>query len=185
MTDYFSLFNLPRRPLIDSGKLNDAFARRSAENQAMQRGEALVLNEAFRVLSDPVSRLDHLLGLESMDLRNRAISSEVELWFGKVAEILHRFDEIHYQFTQESIHLLRAAKFQLLQESLGVVEEFSAGLESLRESLNQELSEIDEGWPDNRPEALPRLGQLALDLKFAEKWINELKERKLRFDELH
>jgi hypothetical protein len=120
-----------------------------------------------------------------MDLRNRAISSEVELWFGKVAEILHRFDEIHYQFTQESIHLLRAAKFQLLQESLGVVEEVSVGLESLRESLNQELSEIDEGWPDNRPEALPRLGQLALDLKFAEKWINELKERKLRFDELH
>jgi hypothetical protein len=185
MTDYFSLFDLPRRPLIDSRKLNDAFARRSAENQAMRQGEALVLNEAFRVLSDTVSRLDHLLALESVDFRHRAISSEVEQWFVKVAEILHRFDEIHYQFTQESIHLLRAAKFQLLHENLVVVEELSAGLESLRESLNRELSEIDEGWPDNRPEALLRLGQLALDLKFAEKWVSELKERKLRFDELH
>jgi hypothetical protein len=185
MTDYFLLFNLPRRPLIDSGKLNDAFARRSARDQAARQGEAFVLNEAFRVLSDTVSRLDHLLALESVNLRDRAISPEVEQWFGKVAEILHRFDEIHYQLTQESVHLLRAAKLQLLQEDLAVVEEFSAALESLRESLRQELGEIDEAWPNNRAEALPRLAQLALDLKFAEKWIKELKERKLRFDELH
>jgi hypothetical protein len=184
MTDYFSLFNLPRKPLIDSDKLADAFSRRSAGNRATRQGEAVVLNEAFRVLSDTVSRLEHLLALEAVNLRDRAIRLEVEQWFGKVAEILHRFDEIHYQITQESLHLLRAAKFQLLQENLALVEEFSAGLESLHESLSLELREIDEGWPDNRPEALPRLGQLALDLKFAEKWINELKERKLRFDEL-
>jgi hypothetical protein len=185
MTDYFSQFNLPRRPLIDSGKLDDTFARRSAGNQAGGQGAAVALNEAFRVLSDTVSRLDHLLALESANLRDRAISPEVEQWFGRVAEILHRFDEIHYQFTQESLHLLRAAKLQLLQENLAVAEEASVGLENLRESLKQELREIDEGWPDNRAEVLPRLGQLALDLKFAEKWINELKERKLRFDELH
>jgi hypothetical protein len=185
MTDYFSLFNLPRRPLIDLVKLNDGFARRSAENHAARRDEAVVLNGAFRVLSDTVSRLDHLLALEAVNLHDRAISPEVGQWFGKVAEILHRFDEIHYQFTQESLHLLRAAKLRLLQADLAVVEECSAGLESLRESLEQWLREIDEGWPDNRAEALPHLGQLALDLKFVEKWINELKERKLRFDELH
>ncbi|HET9378192.1 MAG TPA: hypothetical protein VFO40_24705 [Chthoniobacterales bacterium] len=184
MTDYFSLFNLPRRPLIDLAKLSDAFARRSAENHATRREEAVLLNEAFRILSDTVSRLEHLLALEPVDLRDRAISPAVEQWFGKVAEILHRFDEVHYQFTQESLHLLRAAKLQLLQEDLAVVEECSAGLASLRESLEQELREIDEGWPNNRAEALLRLGQLALDLKFVEKWANELKERKLRFEEL-
>jgi hypothetical protein len=185
MTDYFSLFNLPRRPLIDLAKLNDAFARRSAENHAAQRKEAFVLNEAFRVLSDTVSRLDHLLALESVNLSDRAISPEVEQWFGKVAEILHRFDESYYQFTQESLHLLRAAKLQSLQEDLAVVEECSASLASLHESFEQEFRKIDEGWPNNRAEALLRLGQLALDLKFMEKWIKELKERKLRFDELH
>jgi hypothetical protein len=184
MIDYFSLFSLPRRPLIDLVKLNDAFARRSAEDHAAQRDEGVLLNEAFRVLSDTGSRLDHLLALEPVNLRDRAISQEVEQWFGKVAEILHRFDEIYYQFAQESLHLLRAAKLQLLQEQLAMVEECSAGLESLRESLEIELRAIDEGWPDNRAEALFRLGQLAVDLKFVEKWINELKERKLRFDEL-
>jgi hypothetical protein len=94
MTDYFSLLNLPRRPLLDSGKLNDAFARKNAGNQAAKRGEAVVLNEAFRILSDTVSRLDHLLVLESASLQDRVISPEVEQWFGKVAETLHRFDEI-------------------------------------------------------------------------------------------
>ena len=184
MTDYFSLFDLPRRPLLDAGKLNDGFARKNAGNQAAKRGEAVVLNEAFRVLSDTVSRLEHLLVLESMSLRGRVISPEVEQWFGKVAEALHRFDEVYYQLAQESLHLLRAAKLQLLQENLAVGEELSVSLEGLRDSLEQRLRQIDERWPDNRAEALPRLGQLTLDLRFAQKWINELKERKLRFDEL-
>jgi hypothetical protein len=184
MTDYFSLFDLPRRPLLDSGKLNDGFARKNAGDQAAKRGEAVVLNEAFRVLSDTVSRLEHLLALELVSLRGRVISPEVEQWFGKVAEALHRFDAVYYQLAQESLHLLKAAKLQLLQENLAVVEGLSAGLEDLRDSLEQRLRQIDERWPDNRAEALPRLGQLTLDLRFAQKWINELKERKLRFDEL-
>jgi hypothetical protein len=184
MTDYFSLFDLPRRPLLDSGELNDAFARRNAGNEAAKRGEAVVLNEAFRVLSDPVSRLEHLLALESVSLRGRVISPEVEKWFGKVAEALHRFDEVYYQLARESLHLLRAAKLQLLQENLVVNEELFASLEGLRDSLGHRLRQIDEGWPDKRAEVLPRLGQLTLDLRFVQKWINELKERRLRFNEL-
>jgi hypothetical protein len=86
---------------------------------------------------------------------------------------------------QESLHLLRAARLQSLREQLASVEELAAGLEGLRDSLEQQLRQIDDGWPDNRAEVLPHLGQLTLDLRFAQKWIDELKERKLRFDELH
>jgi hypothetical protein len=185
MTDYFLLFDLPRRPLIDLGKLNEAFVRRNTGNQAAKLGEAVVLNEAFRVLSDPVGRLDHLLALESVNLRDRVISTDVEQWFGKVAEVLHRFDTVYYQFTQESLRLLRAAKLQSLQENLVAVEELSVELGRLRESLEQQLREIDGGWMNNRAEGLPRLAQLALNLRFVQKWITALKERRLRFDELH
>lgn len=184
MTDFFLLFDLPRRPLIDLEKLNEAFARRNASNRSEKQSDPVLLNEAFRVLADTVSRLDHLLALESANLRDRAIGPEVEQWFGQVAEILQRFDEIYYQLTQESLHLLRAAKLQLLQENLAGAEELSAGLNSLRESLMQQLQDIDDGWPNNRSEALPRLAQVTLDLTFTQKWINELRERKLRFDEL-
>jgi hypothetical protein len=184
VTDFFSLFDLPRRPLIDLDNLNQAFARKNAGDQLGKPSDPVVLNEAFRVLADPVSRLDHLLALESANLRDRAIGPEVEQWFGRVAQNLHRFDEIYDQLAQESLRLLKATKLQLLQENLAGAEELSSGLNSLRESLTQELQEIDAGWPNNQSEALPRLAQLALDLTFAEKWLNELKERKLRFDEL-
>ncbi|HZC36855.1 MAG TPA: hypothetical protein VE242_14625 [Chthoniobacterales bacterium] len=184
MIDFFLLFDLPRRPLIDLDKLNEAFAQKNAGNQLGKPSDPVVLNEAFRVLTGTGSRLDHLLALESANLRDRAIGPELEQWFGRVARVLHRFDEIYYQLAQESLHLLRAAKLQLLQENLEEAEEISRGLNSLRESLMRELQEIDDGWPKNRPEALPHLAQLALNLTFTEKWLNELKERKLRFDEL-
>src|SRR5258708_24202905 len=157
MIDYFLLLDRPRRPLIDLGKLNEAFVRRNTGNQAAKLGEAVVLNEAFRVLSDPVGRLDHLLALESVNLRDRVISTDVEQWFGKVAEVLHRFDTVYYQFTQESLRLLRAAKLQSLQENLVAVEELSVELGRLRESLEQQLREIDGALathPDQQPPPL-------------------------------
>jgi hypothetical protein len=184
MIDFFLLFDVPRRPLIDLSELNETFARKNDGGETKRQGDPVVLNEAFRVLSDTVSRLDHLLTLESADLHDRVISPEVEKWFGKVAEILHRFDETYYQLTQETLNLLRAAKLQLLQQNLATIEELSLELSSLHESLLQQLREINDGWPANRLEALPRLAELALNLRFTEKWINELRERKLRFDEL-
>jgi hypothetical protein len=183
MTDYFLLFDLPRRPRIDLDKLKEAYVRRTARHQE-KKDDPVVLNEAFRILADPVSRLGHLLALESASLHDRVISPEVERWFGRMAETVHRFDQTYYQLTQESLHLLRAVKLQSMQESLAVIEELTAGLSGLHESLLQQLREIDEGWPNNRSEAIPRLAQLALDLTFTQKWSDELRERKLRFDEL-
>lgn len=183
MTDYFLLFDLPRRPRIDLDKLKEAYVRRTARHQE-EKDDPVVLNEAFRILADPVSRLGHLLALESASLHDRVISPEVERWFGRMAETVHRFDQTYYQLTQESLHLLRAVKLQSMQESLAVIEELTAGLSGLHESLLQQLREIDEGWPNNRSEAIPRLAQLALDLTFTQKWSDELRERKLRFDEL-
>jgi hypothetical protein len=183
MTDYFLLFDLPRRPRIDLDKLKEAYARKSARHTE-EKDDPVVLNEAFRILADPASRLDHLLVLESPNLRDRVVSPEVERWFGKVAESVHRFDQTYYQLTQESLHLLRAVKLQSMQESLAIIEELTVGLSGLHESLLQQLGEIDEGWPNNRSEALPHLAQLALDLTFTQKWTNELRERKVRFDEL-
>ena len=182
MTDFFLLFDLPRRPLVDLNKLNETYARMNTAGQAERSEDPATLNEAFRVLANPVSRLDHLLALESADLRNRVISAEVERWFGKVADVVHRFDELSYQVAQESLHLLRATKLQMLQENLATVDELRTQLNSMQESLLDELREIDSSWQENRP--LQRLGQAALDLRFTQKWINELNERKLRFNEL-
>ena len=182
MTDFFLLFDLPRRPLVDLEKLKEAYARKSAARQSERTEDSATLNEAFRVLTNPVSRLDHLLSLEAADLSDRVIDAEVEQWFGKVADVVHRFDDLYYQVAQESLHLLRATKLHLLQENLTRAGEIMAQLSKIREALLDELQDLDAGWQENRP--LQRLAQLALDLRFTQKWIDELNERRLRFDEL-
>jgi hypothetical protein len=182
MTDFFSLFGLTRRPLVDLDKLNETYARKNAAGPTEKSENSVTLNEAFRILANPVSRLDHLLALESADLRDRVISPEVERWFGKVADVVHRFDDLYHQVGQESVHLLRATKLQMLQENLATGDEVMTQLNSVRESLLDELREIDSDWQENQP--LPRLAQVAIDLRFTQKWIDELNERKLRFNEL-
>jgi hypothetical protein len=184
MTDFFLLFGLPRRPAIDLEDLKLAFARRNSERRAEKPDDQVVLNEAYRILADPVTRLDHLLSLESAKPTDLLVSGEVEEWFEKVAEVLHRFDQTYYQLTQESLHLLRAAKLHSLRESLLTIQELAGGLGELHQSLLGEVDNISAAWPSNRSNALPRLAQLCLDLKFTQKWLSELRERQLRFDEL-
>ena len=63
MTDYFALFGEARRPWLDPAELKEkyfAFSRTAAPSAE--------LNEAFRVLSDPKLRLQHLLTLEGVEL---------------------------------------------------------------------------------------------------------------------
>jgi hypothetical protein len=184
MTDFFLLFGLLRRPAIDLEDLKKAFARQNSAKEIGKTADQAVLNEAYRVLADPVSRLDHLLSLESVKPRDLVVSGEVEGWFERVAEVLHRFDQVHCQLTQESLHLLRAAKLDSLRENLLTIEEVADGLGEVHRSLLEQVDEISADWPGNRSDALPRLVQLALDLKFTQKWLSELRERQLRFDEL-
>jgi hypothetical protein len=184
MNDFFSLFGLPRRPVIDLEELKEAFARKNSEKKFEKSDNQVVLNEAFRILADPVSRLDHLLALESAKSTECVISGEVEEWFGKVAEPLHRFDQIYYQLAQESVHFLRVAKLQSLRESLATIEELADGLGALHQSILGEIDELNAHWPGSRSDALPRLAQLGSDLRFTQKWMNALRERQLRFDEL-
>src|SRR5262252_2870818 len=76
MTDYFSVFDLPRKLRIDLPALQQRFYARSrryhpdfhqaasdAEQAATLERSALV-NRAYRALRDPVARLEYLIALE-------------------------------------------------------------------------------------------------------------------------
>ena len=68
MTDYFALFALSRRPWLDLEKLEEKYrelARETHPDQSTQRSSDFAeVNEAYRTLRDPKSRLQHLLTLE-------------------------------------------------------------------------------------------------------------------------
>ncbi|MDQ1469874.1 MAG: molecular chaperone HscB [Bryobacterales bacterium] len=78
-TDYFEFFELPRQLVLDPKDLEkrfyalsrqlhpDLFSRKSSREQEYSLESAAVLNDAYRVLKDPIARALYVLKLEGFD----------------------------------------------------------------------------------------------------------------------
>jgi molecular chaperone HscB len=78
-TDYFEFFELPRQLALDSRDLEkrfyslsrqlhpDLFSRKSAREQGYSLESTAILNDAYRVLKDPIARALYVLKLEGFD----------------------------------------------------------------------------------------------------------------------
>src|SRR5580704_13162080 len=82
--DYFSFFELPRKLALDvvalekrfyalSRRLHpDRFASKPVAEQEAALAESSLLNDAYRTLKDPISRTQHLLTLEGIELEEQS-----------------------------------------------------------------------------------------------------------------
>ena len=77
MIDFFAVFGLQPRPVIDVALLSDLYASKSKTSHLNRAadGDFATLNEAFRTLSDPVSRVWHLLALLGNDAQSMTASA--------------------------------------------------------------------------------------------------------------
>jgi hypothetical protein len=184
MINFFAVFGLQARPVIDVGVLSDLFANKSKtlHPDRAAGGDFATLNEAFRVLADPASRVWHLLAL-SGEPRSSAPSAKINAWFSPVANSLQHFDRILPVISQETSSLLRAIKIREGQPAEAELERLSERLNQEREALLQAMAQIDARWPDNMPADRSSLAQIACDLRFVEKWLAQIAERRLRFQE--
>lgn len=78
--DYFTFFGLPRKLVVDTADLQtrfhslsrqyhpDRFARRPAPEQQFALDATALLNDAYRILRDPVRRAEYLLSQEGFDI---------------------------------------------------------------------------------------------------------------------
>ena len=76
MTDYFTVFGLPRKLVVDASALQRRFYELSrehhpdfhqgaaAERQAEALAQSAAVNRAYRALRDPLSRVEYLIALE-------------------------------------------------------------------------------------------------------------------------
>jgi len=76
VTDYFTVFGLPRKLTVDASALQRRFYELSrehhpdfhqgaaAERQAEALAQSAVVNRAYRALRDPLSRVEYLIALE-------------------------------------------------------------------------------------------------------------------------
>lgn len=184
MIDYFAVFGLERRPLIDLESLRERYFRKSEQASRGSQGDLATINEAFRTLSSPASRLDYLLRLEFGELPARQINPAFGALFGQLANAVAGFDRVLSQIASQTSPLLRALHIQntaSLQEDLATL---SAALSQQRTSLMDRLNALNAKWPDHASETRDALGQIALDLTFIDRWEQQINERRLRLEEL-
>jgi DnaJ-domain-containing protein 1 len=182
MIDFFAVFGLEPRPVVDVAVLSDLFASKSKTTHPDRAadGDFATLNEAFRTLSDPASRIWHLLALSGDEPKLKAASAEVSAWFGPVANGLQRFDRILQPLSQETSTLLRALKIRESQSILADLDKLFERLTRQKEGLLQAIAQIDATWSGASEADRGALAQIACDLRFVEKWLAQIAERRLR-----
>ncbi len=136
--DYFEVFEMPRKLWIEMGGLDktflelswklhpDKFVNASAEEQELSLKRSSELNDAYRVLREPVARVEYLLGLEGM-------RKEGEQKQQAPPELLEEVFELN-----ESLDELREAK-----ASGGNLASLKSRLESAQKNFQEELGEVD------------------------------------------
>jgi molecular chaperone HscB len=138
MGDHFSLFGLPRKLWIEMSALEkkflelswklhpDKFVNASAQEQELSLKSSSRLNDAYRVLRDPVARVEYLLELEGM-------RKEGEHKQQAPPELLEEVFELN-----ESLDELRDAK-----ASGGDLASLKSRLESEEKNFQEKLSQVD------------------------------------------
>src|SRR4029077_2169898 len=136
--DHFLLFGLPRKLWIEMSALEkkflqlswkihpDKFVNASAEEQELSLKRSSELNDAYRVLRDPLARLEYLLEIEGM-------RKEGEHKQQAPPELLEEVFELN-----ESLDELREAK-----SSGGDLASLKSRLESADKNFQKKLGEVD------------------------------------------
>src|SRR4029077_15677291 len=136
--DHFLLFGLPRKLWIEMSALEkkflqlswrlhpDKFVNATAEEQELSLKRSSELNDAYRVLRDPVARVEYLLELEGM-------RKEGEHKQQAPPELLEEVFELN-----ESLDELREAK-----ASGGDLASLKTRLQSAEENFQVKLGEVD------------------------------------------
>jgi molecular chaperone HscB len=137
--DYFTFFSLPRKLSLDISELQrrfyelsrqlhpDRFAGRSAQEQQYALDATALLNDAYRVLRDPVARAEYLLKLEGFDIGEQRSKDVPPELLEEVFELNMMLEELRGgdestrpQLEQERtrfLDLLRAVDDNLAKES--------------------------------------------------------------------
>jgi hypothetical protein len=186
MIDYFALLDLERRPAIDEESLKKTYFHRT-ELLRLDQSDADAfssLNMAFRIISNPAMRIQHLLTLAFGDARGGRIKSDLGDLFGSVVETLQKVDQEFGSLSAESSALVRALTFQRMGEARERLEQTESELLQRELSLRSEIGPLDEVWREDPARSRESLAQVALSLTFVQKWLSEVRERKIRLAEL-
>jgi curved DNA-binding protein CbpA len=179
--DAFVLFDFERRPLIDEGTLKERYLRLAAnchpDAPGGHDGDFYFLQEAYKVLREPATRLRHLIELEFPDHvpgNGHAPHAELFLRAGSAVQVARGVSQ---RFEKANSALARALLSPEIAEALRQIREASEAVRKADDELADELRALDARWPDVSPE---ELAALASSFKFLARWQAQLSEWEFR-----
>ena len=105
-SDYFALFDLPRKLWVDMGTLEkkflqlswklhpDNFTNATPEERAISLRRSSELNDAYRMLRDPVARVEYLLAIEGARVEGKNKQQAPPELLEEVFELNESLDEL-------------------------------------------------------------------------------------------
>ena len=186
MIDYFALLGIERHPSITEETLKEAYFRKSESfHSDPSRSEGLsAVNAAFQTLSNPATRIQHLLKLEFGEACRGQIPPDLGELFGTIVEVLQIADQELGSLSPRSSPILRALAYQRLDGLCEKLVRAEKELSQRESGLLAEVVRLDKSWFESTVESRHPLAQIALGLTFVQKWLSQVRERKIRLEEL-
>lgn len=178
MTDFFAVFGLPRRPVLDEAVLKEKYFQQAAllhpDASSGDTEKFRLLQEAFQVLSDLPARLRHLQELEFPAIAPAPMQGDLFLQVGQAVQtaqsVSQRLEKTQTPLARALLAGEVASALRNVQSTLQIVEE-------CRASLLQQVGQLDANWP---PSAPAELNRLASGLAFVSRWHAQLAEWEFR-----
>ena len=196
MTDYFVLLDEARRPWLEPEALKSKFLAIAAEahpdklhgtDDSQKPGanrRYAELNAAYQCLTEPKSRLLHLLQLElgAKPAEVQQIPPALADLFAEVAKTCRNADTFLAEKNRTTSPLLRAQMFERGQGWVEQLLELQTKLTGLCNKLLEELKSIDAAWVANsnssdRAASLNRLEELYRLFGYFNRWSGQIQER--------
>ena len=195
MTDNFALLNEERRPWLDANLLKQKFLAQSANlhpdkiHSAIDAEKNIAarkfaeLNAAFNCLTEPKSRLLHLLELEirakPKDIQQ--IPTALADLFAEVAGACKGADQFLVEKSTTTSPLLQVRLFERGQNLVEKLNGLQRKLNELRGQVLTQLKLLDAKWISTeenlRHKLLPNLEELYRLFGYFNRWNNQIQER--------
>ena len=177
MEDAFAVFGVSRRPLIDESALKQTYLKLAADRHpdAFEGDdeEFHLIQEAYKTLRDPATRLRHLLELAFPTFRREGGQMPHAEVFLRAGSAVQAARTVWQRFENTSSALARALLSPEIAEALRQIRAASGFVQQADDDLTRQLEDLDSRWPDISPD---ELSALATAFRFVSRWKSQLSE---------
>lgn len=183
MTDFFALFDQPRQPWLEPDVVKEKYHQltRVAHPDVSAPATNIrfeEITEAYRVLSEPKLRIQHLLTLEGRPPAavNRVVSEDLEKLFLEIGTLSQKTQQVFARTTSEgnalALSLVKSESLELRSQ----LERLLAEVTHAYDRCATELHQLNEAWNQNRSTAVLQLETLHNRMSYLSRWLAQLKE---------